>query len=180
MNDRWCRESRTCFRRSRTWLVGDERHDYELQSNQSAGGGADNYIEAIPLCELLHDGLFFQPFKPVRQLRALISLVRELGNKQRKRLGISCDSKWTAIHRLKTDVIDQSDGDIFCASLVAAIHQTRPRLPALSFEYTEEHLAGNRVEGAHHMRFRNPLRKLFRTRGRICDEKFRVLLIHRQ
>jgi hypothetical protein len=48
MNDRWAAKCGTGLSPTDSRPLGNERQDDELQSNESARGRPDNYVEAVP------------------------------------------------------------------------------------------------------------------------------------
>ncbi len=51
--------------------------------------------------------LFPKPLEPVRQFWASSSLVRQSGDEQRERLGVTGDPQRASVHRIETRVADQ-------------------------------------------------------------------------
>ena len=67
--------------------------------------------------------LFFEPFETIRQLRAAFPLVRQLGDEQRERLGISGNPQGPGVRRIETHVLDQFSAHGFAFVIVAAVQQ---------------------------------------------------------
>ena len=124
--------------------------------------------------------LFARPLEPVRQLRALVSLVRQLGDEQRERLGVAGDPQGAGVHGLEAHVADQPGGHLFAALVVAAVYEARAGARSPGLVDAEEHLARHGVEGGDDPRSWNLLRELLRARGRVAEDEPGVVGVHRQ
>src|SRR5437016_12408798 len=118
--------------------------------------------------------------EPVRQLRALVSLVCQLGDQERERLGITRDPQWSGVHRIETDVMNQLSGNFLALRFVPTVHETWFPGFAPSREHAEQYLAGHRAESRDHAGLGNLLRKLLRARRRVGDDEPGVVGIHRK
>src|SRR4051812_28667562 len=99
--------------------------------------------------------LFSEPLESVRQLRAAFSLVGELRDEQRERLGVPGDPERTGVHRIEARVAYQAGGHFLAATVVATVHEARPVRLALRFVDTEQHFTGHGVERAYDAGLRN-------------------------
>src|SRR5206468_12636353 len=73
--------------------------------------------------------LFAEPLETIRQFRASLAFVSELGDEHRERLSIAGDPQRTGIHWIEADVADQAGGHFLAAPVVSAVQQARaPRL----------------------------------------------------
>src|SRR2546425_10793646 len=94
--------------------------------------------------ELAGPGLLAEPLEPVRQFRAPFSLVCQLGDEQRERLGVAGHFEGTGVHRIETHVADQLGGHALSAPVIPAVHEAWSGGVALGLEHAEEHFAGYR------------------------------------
>src|SRR3954452_11703691 len=135
------------------------------------------FLRLIPL---LLSRLLAKPLESVCKLRPLGPFVGELADQQRERLGVAGDPQGTGVHRIKTYIADQLDGNAFAARIISAVDEAGPGGLAPGLENAEEHLARHRIESADDPRFRNPFRKLLRARGREAEDEPGILIVHRE
>src|SRR5204863_3590106 len=64
-----------------------------------------------------------EPLEAVRELRTFVTLVRELGDEQRERLGVTSDPQRPRVHGIEPDVADQLSGNLLAPRLVPAVHE---------------------------------------------------------
>src|SRR2546430_10533996 len=112
-----------------------------------------------------------EPLEPVRQLRTFITLVRELGDQQRERFGVTRDPQWSGVHRIEPDVANQLSGNFLALRIVPAVHEAGFCGLASTFENVIQHLARHRAESRHDASLWNLLCKLLRARGVVGDDK---------
>src|SRR5207237_10251127 len=87
-----------------------------------------------------------ESLESVRQLRALVSLVCQLGDQQRERLGVTRDPQWSGVHRIEPDVTNQRCGNLLALRIVPTVHEAWFRGFAPSREEAEQHFARHRGE----------------------------------
>src|SRR5213592_4126943 len=107
----------------------------------------------------------------VRDLRSVVSLVRELCHRQGERLEISGDSQWSSVHGFETNITNQSRRGLFRVLGVATVHEARPAAsPSLLLgEDLKQHLARDRAEGGDDVGFSKLLREHLGTRRCVGD-----------
>src|SRR5438132_13641979 len=110
-----------------------------------------------------------ESLESVRQLRALVSLVCQLGDQQRERLGVTRDPQWSGVHRIEPDVANQRSGNFLALRIVPAVHKAGFCGVASTFENVIQHLARHRAESRHDASLWNLLCKVLRTRSGVGD-----------
>src|SRR5438105_3982723 len=118
--------------------------------------------------------------EPVRQLRALVSVVCQLGDQERERLGITRDPQWSGIHRIETDVMNQLSGNFLALRFVPTVYEAGFFGFAPSREHAEQYLAWHRAESRDHAGLGNLLAKLLRARRGVSDDERGIISIHRK
>jgi hypothetical protein len=92
--------------------------------------------------------LFAEPLNPVREFGTLVTLVRELCDRESEWLQVPRDSQWPGIDGLKTDIANQLRHHAFRIVAIAAVEQARSSTRAtLCLEDIEQDFARDRAEG---------------------------------
>src|SRR5205823_3012050 len=118
--------------------------------------------------------------EPVRQLRALVALVCQLGDQECERLGVTRDPQWSGVHRIETDVMNQLSGNFLALRFVPTEYEAGFPGFAPSREHAEQYLAWHRAESRDHAGLGNLLRKLLRARRSVSDDERGIIGIHRK
>src|SRR2546427_4628356 len=87
------------------------------------------------------DPLFPESLEAIRELRAFVTLVCQLGDQQREGFGVTRDPQWSSVHRIETHIANQLGGSFLALRLVPAVHEAGFRGVASPFENVKQHLA---------------------------------------
>src|SRR5712691_1809251 len=105
-----------------------------------------------------------EPLEAIRELRAFVTLVCQLGDQQREGFGVTRDPQWSGVHRIESDVANQLGGSFLALRLVPAVHEAGFRGVASSFENVNQHLARHCAESRYDASLSNLLGKLLGAR----------------
>src|SRR5205823_14620914 len=90
-----------------------------------------------------------EPLEPVRELRPCISLVCELRDEQRERLGVTGDPQGSGVDGIEPHVADQLGGNLLAARVVTAVDEAGSPGLAPCLEHPEQYLARHGTERGH-------------------------------
>src|SRR4051812_16000632 len=112
-----------------------------------------------------------QALESVRQLRAALSTVSQLGDEQRERLRVAGNAQGARIDGFEAGVADESGGQLLSACVVTAVHEAGAGRVLPRLEDAEKHLARDGVEGADYTRAPCLLRQLLGARRSVADNE---------
>src|SRR2546426_1762149 len=95
------------------------------------------------------DPLFPKPLEAIRELRAFVTLICQLGDQQREGFGVTRHPQWPSVHRIETHIANQLGGSFLALRLVPAVHEAGFRGVASPFENVKQHLARHGAESRH-------------------------------